>query len=204
MFIRQRFISILLSLSLSFGLVGISFAQSSGQVFFGDDNQPGNRLHGNIVELIDNGLSKKNAINDAIDKALTYQDNTLPGEAKSAVAFDLPIANQFYDQMLDANSLIDVTQILINMHPEKIVHVITLGVILYPEFAQEVFDGAALTGLMDLDDILIAVLQAGADPTTVSAATAAGTQQTPTEAIPLGTGIGAGGTGGGDTTASTN
>jgi hypothetical protein len=203
--VRQFFISSLIMLSMTLSIVGICEAQSSGNNYFGDKEQPGNRLHANIMELADTGMVTRQAIKTAIDNSLTNTDNTLTGEAKSAVAFDLPIANQFYDEMVEINSLIDVSKTLIELTPDKAVHIITLGIILYPDFAQEVFDGATLTGVMDPNDILIVALQAGADPTLISVATATGsTTVAPPEATPLGAGIGAGGTGGGDTTASTN
>lgn len=193
---------------LVFVLVAMSaavFAQSAGNNYFGDKDQPGNRLHSNIMSMVEAGKEPQTAINEAIDSSLTDDDNTLNGESKSAVAFDVPLANDFYAEMVNVNSLIDVTIDLISEHPDKAVHVITLGVVLYPDFVQEVFDGAALSGTMHPDDILIAALQAGADPSRVSAATAAGASvEPPVFALPLGAGIGAGGTGGGDTTASSN
>ena len=201
MWLRQ----LLLMSVLIFAGTSFSGAQTSGNNYFGDKEQPGNRLHNNIMALVAQGDTTPVAITNAIDSSLTDTDNTLNGESKSAVAFDIPIANGFYGQMVVVNSLIDVTKTLIELHPEKIIHIITLGIVLYPEFAQEVFDGAALTGLMDIDDILVAALQAGADPSKISTATAAGSlTATPIGAPPLGAGIGAGGTGGGDTTASTN
>jgi hypothetical protein len=205
MFSRQVLISSLLILWLVAAVVTNLAAQTSGNHYFGDKDQPGNRLHIKIMELVDAGIVTHQAINDAINTSLTNIDNTLTGEAKSAVAFDLPLANQFYDEMVQVNSLIDVSKTLIELNNDKAVHIITLGIVLYPEFAQEVFDGAALTGVMDLNDILVAALQAGADPSRVSVATAAGfATLAPPAATPLGAGIGAGGTGGGDTTASTN
>jgi hypothetical protein len=78
-----------------------------------------------------------------------------------------------------------------------------LGVVLYPDFAQEVLDAAVLTGIISPDDALIAALQAGANPASVSLATAAG-PAVPQPIEPIGVGIGGGGGGGGDPTASTN
>jgi len=183
------------------------FAQdgAAGSIF-GNIDQPGMRLHTNIVAKVEAGVAVPNAIDEAVESSMTDNDNTLNGESKAAVAFDIPITMAFFTEMVDSNSLIEVTKVLIETNPDKAVHIITLGAVLYPDYAQEVFDGAALTGVMAPDDILVAVLQAGVDPTTVSDATAAGaTAAAPaTGIVPLGTGIGAGGTGGGDTTASTN
>jgi hypothetical protein len=211
----KRAILIVAPLLFLFGAVSSSSAQvTSTQAqnaasflddpLFGDKNQPGNQLHTSIIARVDAGISMRAAVQNTINKAISYNDRILNGKAKSAVAFDIGIANDFYDEMVEVNSLIDVTKTLIDTNPEKIVHIITLGVILYPEFAQEVYDGAALTGLMDPDDILVAALQAGADPSTVSASTAVGETSVPVAAVPIGGGIGAGGTGGGDTTVSSN
>lgn len=168
---------------------------------FGDEQQPGNRLHDEIVLLYTNG--DKEAIARAIDISLEADNTILGGEAKQAVAFDVAHANQFYVYMTQYNSLIEVTKRLMEAKPEMAVHTITLGVVLYPDYAQEIYDGAALTGIMNSDDLLVALLQAGADPTSISDATAAA-GGAPAVIAPLGAGIGAGGTGGGDTTASTN
>ncbi|MFC4701989.1 hypothetical protein ACFO4O_17725 [Glaciecola siphonariae] len=174
---------------------------------FGDEKQPGNRLHDRIVEL--HTAAHPTPIPQAIETVLQDDDTTLGGEAKQAVAFDVPHANAFYEHMTEHNSLIEVTKRLIEAKPDMAVHTITLGVVLYPDHAQEIYDGAALTGLLDSDDILVALLQAGADPTTVSDATAAdgtfvSSGPSTVTISPLGAGVGAGGTGGGDTTASTN
>jgi uncharacterized spore protein YtfJ len=61
-----------------------------------------------------------------------------------------------------------------------------------------------MTGEMDSEQALLAAISAGADPTTVGEATAAGGPVLLTVAAPVGVGIGAGGSGGGDPTASTN
>ncbi len=197
--------TLLISMLLSFSLTVHSLAQTNGPNDLADNFQPGNRLHNNIEQLQNNGITKLTAIAAAIDTSLLTQNNTLTEDAKLVVAFDLAIANDFYAQMLALNSLIDVTKILVELHSEKIAHVITLGVVLYPETAQEVYDGAALTGLIKPDDILAAVLQAGADPSSVSASLVTSRNaDMPAAGNPLGVGIGAGGTGGGDITASKN
>ncbi|MGB3725234.1 MAG: hypothetical protein WA981_05665 [Glaciecola sp.] len=200
MIIRRIFLAALLSVVSAFGV------HAQERAIFGDDDQPGTRLHTNIATMVESGTPQSNAIVEAIQLSMTENDTTLTGEAKAAVAFDVDIANEFYEEMVAANSLIEVTKVLVENNPSKAVHVITLGAVLYPSFAQEVFDGAAISGAMNPDDVLVALLQAGADPTLVSSATAAGaTAAGPVATIvPLGAGIGAGGTGGGDTTASTN
>ncbi|MFT6085194.1 MAG: hypothetical protein ACJAWT_000220 [Glaciecola sp.] len=199
-FKMRRFIlcAVLLSVS-AFSAIA---QQVDNTYLFGDEVQPGNRLHDAVVQLMDNGSPTPQAISGAIVQSMTEDDTTLPPGAKSAVAFNVPLSNGFYREMVVVNSLIEVTKTLIEEHPDRVIEVITLGIVLYPDFAQEVLDGVALTGIMTLDDALIAALQAGADPSSVSLATASGVVARPV--IPIGAGIGSGGAGGGDTTASTN
>jgi len=197
----RRFIICAVLLSLS------SFSGLAQQVnitnLFGDEVQPGNRLHDVVIHLMDKGSTTPQAISGAIDQSMTENDTTLPPEAKSAVAFNVPLSNGFYREMVVVNSLIEVTKTLIEENPDRVIEVITLGVVLYPDFAQEALDGAALTGVINPDDALIAALQAGADPSTVSVATASG-PSVPKPVVPIGVGIGSGGSGGGDPTVSTN
>ena len=197
----RRFITCALLLTL--GAFSAFAQQINSANLFGDEVQPGNRLHDVVVQLMVSGRTTPQAISGAIDQSMTEDDTTLTPDAKSAIAFNVTLSNDFYREMVVFNSLIDVSKTLIEENPGKVIEVITLGVVLYPDFAQEVLDGAALTGVITPDDALIAALQAGADPASVSLATAAGAIVA--EPIdPIGGGIGAGGSGGGDTTASTN
>lgn len=197
----RRIVTCALLVSLSAFTV---FAQQINTAsLFGDEVQPGNRLHDVVIRLMESGSTTPQAISGAIDQSMTKDDTTLTPDAKSAVAFNVTLSNAFYREMVVVNSLIDVTKTLIEEYPDRVIEVITLGVVLYPDFSQEVLDGAALTGVITPDDALIAALQAGADPSRVSVATAAGTAVSqPVQ--PIGSGVGAGGTGGGDTTASSN
>jgi hypothetical protein len=196
----RRFIlcAVLLSLSAFSALA----QQINNTNLFGDEVQPGNRLHDVVVQLMDKGSTTPQAVSGAIDQSMTEEDTTLPPDAKSAVGFNVPLSNGFYREMVIVNSLIEVTKTLIEENPDRVIEVITLGIVLYPDFAQEVLDGAALTGVITPEDALIAALQAGADPSSVSLATASGAVSRPV--IPIGAGIGSGGAGGGGTTVSTN
>ena len=196
-----RFIACAMLLTLS--AFSVFAQQVNTATLFGDEKQPGNRLENVVVQLMEQGRTTPEAISDAIDQSMTEDDTTLTVDAKSAVAFNVPLTNDFYREMVVVSSLIEVTKTLIEESPDKVIEIITLGVVLYPDFAQEVLDGAALTGVITPDDALIAALQAGADPAGISLATAAGADVAP-PIDPIGGGVGAGGTGGGDTTASTN
>lgn len=188
---------------LCFSVVATAAQLVSSTSLFGDEVQPGNRLHENVIELVEAGNTSVTAISKAIDSSMTEEDTTLTPDAKSAISFNVKLSNDFYREMIVVNSLIAVSKTLIEENPAKVIEVITLGVVLYPDFAQEVLDGAALTGAITPENALVAALQAGADPSTVSTATAAGVVQTG-PISPVGIGIGAGGAGGGDTTVSSN
>ncbi len=183
----------------------IATAQIEAELF-GDQNQPGNRLHTQIVEVMETGADASQAISEVIEAAVTKEARILNGEGKSAVAFNLDLSQNFYSEMISSNSLIDVVKVLSEEYSEKAVEIISLGAALYPDYVQDIYDGAVLAGVMASEDILVALLQAGADPSAVSDATAAAGNQAAglVNTPPLGTGVGAGGTGGGDTTASTN
>lgn len=198
---RKIAISLIICLATFTSLAMQTIATTS---IFGDEVQPGNRLHENVVLLVDAGETTTQAIAKAIESSMTEEDTTLTPDAKSVIAFNVPLSNDFYREMVQVNSLIDVTKVLIEESPAKTIEIITLGIVLYPDFAQEVLDGAALTGAITPEDALVAALQAGADPSAVSTATAAGTAIETGPISPVGIGIGAGGGGGGDTTASSN
>ena len=186
---------------LALGLVSLtSFAQEP--LIFGDEQQPGNRLHTEIVSKISAGQVASEAINESIQVALSEESTVLTPDSKSAMSLNVVLSSDFFAQMIESNSLIEVTKVLIEEYPDAAGQIVSLGTYLYPDFAQEVINGAALTGIISADDALIVALSAGADPTVVSVATAAGAAPAPT--APVGTGLGGGGTGGGDTTASTN
>ncbi|WP_395340680.1 hypothetical protein PN836_017445 [Ningiella sp. W23] len=198
---------------------------------FGNDEQPGHRLHGNIVSLyLNDSLSEQAAIDSAVEKSLEDDSNILNVDAKVTVASDSGLAKTFYELMTEHNSLIEVTKRLVEAQPEQAQATIRLGVALYPDFAQEIYDGVAITGILDSDELTIAMLDANADPALFGEATATGNELPvelpPTDGFdalaaaavsddflaalsvqdidPLGAGIGGGGTGSGDDTASDN
>ena len=176
------------------------FAQETG--LFGDDQQPGNRLHQQIVTSIEQGTSEAEAIQASIVDALTEESTILTTDSKIAVSVNINLSGEFYTQMLASNSLIEVTKVLIEENNALASQVVALGTYLYPDFAQEVVNGAILTGVITEEDAITIALASGADPTTITTATAAAAA--PVATPPIGAGIGGGGAGGGDTTASTN
>lgn len=179
----------------------VTIAQDTA--LFGDEQQPGNKLHQAILLAVETGNDVETAISTSIEEALTEESIILSPDSKSAMSLNKTLSNEFYEQMLSFNSLIEVTKVLIEEFPESAGQVVALGTYLYPDFAQEAVNGAALTGIISSDDALLIALASGADPAVVTSATAAsGAVSAPLS--PIGAGIGGGGAGGGDTTASTN
>jgi hypothetical protein len=85
--------------------------------------------------------------------------------------------------------------------PEIPAQVVTIAMIFFPESADEIYSIASQMGMLSEDDALLAAINAGIDPTTLTA-TAAGANGN--DFSPLGVGTGAAGAGGGDTTVSAN
>lgn len=166
--------------------------------------QAGKRLHNSMVELMGHGHSVNTAINKAIKAFIKSEDNSITAQSKAAVAFDTLLTKQFYGEMIETDSLIDVTKLLIEAYPDKIERIITLSIALYPHLANDVMEGAALSGTMSLEDILITALQAGADLNSIAPPVHRATIVVPPLAIPLGPGIGSDGNGSSHTTTPTN
>lgn len=201
---RQLLISTLLMLGIMLSAATSALAQDTSKNNLPDEDQAGKKLQTNIMTLVNDGRPIREAVSTAIDDSLTEANNTLKSQTKAALALDIPLANQFYIEMIKSNSIFDVSKILIELNPSKAAHVITLGISLYPSFANEVFKGAALTGIIEPNDILVAALQAGADPNNISVTKALFSINITPIPKPIGAGIGAGGTGSGDTTISVN
>lgn len=177
-----------------------------GYTFFGDPSQPGYQVQTAIFTLVEQGKTLDEATNLVIDQIVSDQDSVIGGEANRMVSLDVPVSTQFIGEISRTTNLTDATKLSIEAVPSRVENIISLGVVLYPDYAQDIINAAALTGEIADQDALLLAIAAGADPTTVSTATASGPAAGAIAAapIPLGSGVGAGGAGGGDTTASTN
>ncbi len=85
--------------------------------------------------------------------------------------------------------------------PDQAPQVVTITILMFPDSASEVFNIALQMQVISEEDALLAVINAGIDPSTLTATAAGGTGNT---FSPLGVGTGAAGAGGGDTTISAN
>ena len=179
-------------------------------IIFGDPAQPGFQLQQQIIDQMDQGSNFVEALSQVMNDAINPTRTILNDTAFTAVDNDFDLAVDFMQLMALTNELTPVVIELMTLFPEFAEQNIGLGVSLYPDYAQDVLNAAAQTATIDPDSALLAALAAGADPTAVSSAAAAGFAQAanigiiPPTAAPLGAGIGAGGTGGGDTTTSAN
>lgn len=85
--------------------------------------------------------------------------------------------------------------------PEKASEVVTIAILMFPEESNDIYNIAVQMQVISEEDALLAVINAGVDPSTLTA-TAAGVADNAFS--PLGVGTGAAGAGGGDTTVSAN
>ena len=85
--------------------------------------------------------------------------------------------------------------------PEQPAQVVTIAILMFPEDANEIYNIALQMQAIGEEDALLAVINAGVDPSTLTATAAGAAGNT---FSPLGVGTGAAGAGGGDTTISAN
>jgi hypothetical protein len=142
---------------------------------YGNKDQSGTRAHQIINYLVLQGTPVNTSILNVIEDAIANKRaNILSSEALTSTAKNKATALEFMANMVTANDLFTATKSSIEDKPEDIGNIINVSVVLYPDFAQEVINAAAITGEMDPNEALLAAIAAGADPTTVSEATAAG------------------------------
>jgi hypothetical protein len=171
---------------------------------YGNQSQSGTRLHQEIQSLMQNGDALIISSELVVNKSLIESSAVLSPSATITVNADKQSTIEFMRNMVATNTLFEATKATIESTPENITYIINLAIALYPDFAQEVVYAVIMAGEMDPEQALLAAIIAGADPTTVGGATAAGGSVTPLLLAPVGVGVGAGGTGSGDITASTN
>ena len=170
---------------------------------YGNKDQSGHRVHQAIHDLVLQGTPVKVAIVNVINNAIANEgNNLLSSAALKSTRNHKPTVLAFMANMVAANDLFPATKSSIEDKPEDVLNIINVAVVLYPDFAQEVINAAAITGVIDPNEALLAAIAAGADPTTVSEATAAGGAVNGA-GLPF-DGLGGGGNGNGDISASPN
>lgn len=162
---------------------------------YGNQNQSGSRVHQAINELIQQGTPLNIAIPIVIERVIEDEATSiLSSPAYYSVRQFKDIALGLMGNILASNDLLTASKSLIEDNPEDIINIINVGVALYPDFAQEVINAATMTGEIDPNEALLAAIAAGADPSTVSEATAAGGVIDDFGALPF-AGLGGGGSG---------
>jgi hypothetical protein len=184
------------------GLEGVD-APSILVSLFGNQDQSGTRLHQAINDLLLQGVSVDTSISKVINDAISQDGSGLlsPAALVSTKKHTLT-AIGFMTNMVATNDLFTTTVSSIEQKPEATGEIVDLGVVYYPDYAQIVINAAVMTGEMDPNEALLAAIAAGADPSTVSEATAAGANVAQA-GLPL-AGLGGGGNGNEDLSASNN
>ncbi len=200
----------LISIVLCWSAVSLTaWAQQTSQLdeagIYGNIEQPGYQLQQSIKSEVKSGKKLALACESVLQKALQEDAGILNPTAYDVVVGWPALSLSFINNIAQVALMPEGIKMTIEDNPGRAENVITLGIALYPDYAQEIVNAAILSGELSPEDALLAALSAGADPALVSVATAAGLADDVAAApAPIGVGVGAGGSGGGDTTASTN
>jgi len=181
--------------------------QNTAYIFYGTPDQPGYQIQTAIFALFDQGIPMEQAAQQVIELVINQNQIIRDALAMAAVAEQPSLSVEFVLDIAQLTALIDATKRVMEDNPGQLSSIISLGVTLYPDYTKDIIAAAALTGEMTEEDAILVAIGAGADPTLLASSTAAGSDGpglSAFAAVPLGSGIGAGGTGGGDTTASSN
>lgn len=168
-----------------------------------DESQPGKSIEEEVKEQIDSGAIASLAVEQIMRKAITEDSTVVDPETKSIIAFDLPLAESLMLEIVTTGSVVSSIKALMEIESSKAIQIVTLGLQLYPKFSDQVLKGALLADVLTKEDLYVVALQTGVDPSNLLQETASGDNPIGI-LIPLGAGIGAAGTGGGETTASSN
>lgn len=179
-------------------------ASMESKILYGNAEQSGFRLHTLIDKTISNGMPKSEAIGFEVSKSIIDEDVTIDGNSKVAISTDIPLAYEFYEFMVVDNSLIDTVKHLMDEYPDKAVEIVYLAIYLYPSYSRDIYDGAFITGLISQENLITLFVETGYDPTLLVKTSSGSSLVKGVPYTPVGAGNGAGGSGGGDTTASSN
>lgn len=179
-------------------------AQSNSNQVFGDLLQPGTNLNQEIIKIAGKGYSNKQAINFIINQSIADDTSILPIGLKTLLSNNLALAEMFFFELMETQSLVNSIKVLTESYPDKIEQVIRLATDLYPDYPQQIFDGVFITGLIPSEDIKSMLIKVGVSDDLIKPLSFIQIPASSTKILPLGTGIGSGGTGAGDITVSTN
>lgn len=182
------------SICISLFVLASSFSNANAQAMgylFGADypDQPGYEIQKTIHELLATGMAKDSAIDKTIQNVLAPESTNFDNAVKQAIALDMSLSKQFLAEMIAANSLVDVTKTLSENYDQKIETLVMLAVTLYPQYVQDIADGILLSGIRSSEEILILMLEAGVDPSSISDGTAAGSPASETDELAVVLGV---------------
>lgn len=183
-------LSVLFCMLIAFSKV--SFAQESGI--------PGLQVRNLLVSEIEEGKTVEQAAEEVsqtvLNEGMFFNASAMAYLGENENAFESLVA------LLNDNATgFELAIAGFSALPEQAAQVVTITILMFPENASEIYNIALQMQIINENDALLAVINAGVDPSTLTATAAGATANTVT---PLGTGTGAAGSGGGDTTISAN
>lgn len=172
----------------------------SALTFAQEASVPGSQVRSLLVSEIENGTGLQEAATDVsqtvLNESLFFTEPGLAYLAQNQAVYQSLVA------LLNDNATgFELAIAGFSELPEQPSEVVTISILMFPENANEIYDIALQMQMLNEDDALLAVINAGVDPSTLTATAAGGAGNT---FSPLGVGTGAAGAGGGDTTISAN
>ena len=184
------FLSVLLSALIAFSTV--SFAQ--------EGSVPGLQVRNLLVTEIEEGAAVEQAASEVsqtvLDEGMFFDPAGLSYLSENQAAYQSMVS------LLNDNATgFEIAIAGFGELPEQPAQVVTIAILMFPEDANEIYNIALQMQVISEEDALLAVINAGVDPSTLTATAAGAAGNT---FSPLGVGTGAAGAGGGDTTVSAN
>ena len=184
------FLSVLLSALIAFSTV--SFAQ--------EGSVPGLQVRNLLVTEIEEGAAVEQAASEVsqtvLSEGMFFDPAGLSYLSENQTAYQSMVA------LLNDNATgFEIAIAGFGELPDQPSQVVTIAVLMFPEDANEIYNIALQMQVISEEDALLAVINAGVDPSTLTATAAGAAGNT---FSPLGVGTGAAGAGGGDTTVSAN
>jgi len=181
------FLSVLLGVGALIAVSTVSFAQ--------EGSVPGLQVRNLLVTEIEEGAAVEQAAG-VLDEALFFDASAMAYLGENQSAFEALVG------LLNDNATgFELAIAGFTELPDQAAQVVTITILMFPENANEIYNIALQMQVISEEDALLAVINAGVDPSTLTATAAGAAGNT---FSPLGVGTGAAGAGGGDTTVSAN
>lgn len=184
------FLSVLLSALIAFSTV--SFAQ--------EGSVPGLQVRNLLVTEIEEGAAVEQAASE-VSQTVLSEGMFFDAAGLSYLSENQPAYQSLVGLLNDNATGFELAIAGFTELPEQPEQVVTIAILMFPEDANEIYNIALQMQVISEEDALLAVINAGVDPSTLNATAAGAAGNT---FSPLGVGTGAAGAGGGDTTVSAN